>query len=669
MKRILYNVWILCMMAALVVSCSDVKIPEPAQLEAGPKLVSSTPADGASRIAKGDLDVILTFDQNVFCPKVGHDKITLTGGNAKIESVVANLTKVTIKVTGVEEGVAYQLIVGEGVVLGPTKLGSDEITINFTTRGFESVVAALSSANPTPEAVNLYKYLVENYRQKMLSGTMAQVNWNTENAEAVHTLTGKYPAMNTFDYVHLHESGSWINYSDITPVKNWSDNNGIVSMMWHWNVPASYEDKTYRLWPSEVVEMPEDWGGNLQLTTDPGTLFGDAKVGDKIVVKTLNVLEGAQGSFKDSGWEPIADGYGWPDITGDYEMDITADILAKLQSGGLIISGRLYEVAAVVLESGGNATALWGELPAFMPGDWSGNLQLIANPSEMFAGAQVGSKIIVKTSDVATGAQGALKGSDWGEIASGYEYFDIDGDFEIVVTEDILEKLQSGGLIVSGHDYTATAVYMVNSGYSSKYGFYKEDTNFDAANATVEDTWEYKVFNEDLAKVATSLKQLQDEGIAVVWRPFHEAAGGWFWWGKDATSFKQNWIAMFDYFAAEGVNNLIWVWTTETEDDEWYPGDAYVDIVGRDLYNKDANAVVDQYNIVDDIYSNRIIALTECGSVGLISEQWAAGARWSWFMPWYTGEDDETSHATDEWWIDAMEQEFVITRDQLPDLK
>lgn len=40
----------------------------------------------------------------------------------------------------------------------------------------------------------------------------------------------------------------------------------------------------------------------------------------------------------------------------------------------------------------------------------------------------------------------------------------------------------------------------------------------------------------------------------------------------------------FNYFKKEGINNLIWVWTTQTKDSEFYPGDEYVDMVGRDMY-------------------------------------------------------------------------------------
>ena len=283
-----------------------------------------------------------------------------------------------------------------------------------------------------------------------------------------------------------------------------------------------------------------------------------------------------------------------------------------------------------------------------MPGDWSGNVQMTDDAAKaVFADAQVGQVIRVAVKDVAEGAQGSFKNSGWSEIASGTDYFDISGDYTLLITEDILKSLQEGGLIIGGHDYTAVAVYLESNGTAldpnKDYAFYKADTEFDAANATVEGTWENKVFTEDLKNTAAYLKLLRDADIPILWRPFHEAAGGWFWWGKDAVSFKSLWIAMFNYFKAEGLDNLIWVWTTEGNDADWYPGDQYVDIVGRDIYNKETADCVSEYTSIAGNYGNKIVSLSECGTVGLISEQWASGARWSWFMPWYDGTNEDGS--------------------------
>ena len=126
---------------------------------------------------------------------------------------------------------------------------------------------------------------------------------------------------------------------------------------------------------------------------------------------------------------------------------------------------------------------------------------------------------------------------------------------------------------------------------------------------------------------------------------------------------------MFDYFKAQGLNNLIWVWTSETDDADWYPGDAYVDIIGRDLYGNDAADCGTQYQTLVNDFGNKMITLSECGyseytdsTVGLLSEQWNAGARWLWFMPWYDADGSTTPHADQAWWEDAMSQDYVIKR-------
>lgn len=102
------------------------------------------------------------------------------------------------------------------------------------------------------------------------------------------------------------------------------------------------------------------------------------------------------------------------------------------------------------------------------------------------------------------------------------------------------------------------------------------------------------------------------------------------------------------------------------------PGDQYVDIVGRDVYNKETADCVSEYTSIAENYGNKIVSLSECGTVGLISEQWASGARWSWFMPWYDGTNEDGSpvvHADEAWWKDAMSQEFVVSREELPSME
>lgn len=558
--------WMLSLIAAFTFASCDTDVDHDIPAVDAPVLVSTTPESGAAKVKTGEITIEVKYDKNIFFATDNLSEIKFTGGELISADVLGASNILTVKVNVPGRETACSLSIPEGIVTGPNQMPAPAVSVQFSTVALDKALVAASSA----KAVKLYNYLLDNFETKTLSAMMANVAWNTEMSEKVYGWTGKYPAINCFDYVHLPASvagADWINYGDITPVKDWSDKGGIVAAMWHWNVPkkAVGEASSTQIWEGETV-MPGDWSGNVQMTDDAAkAVFADAQVGQVIRVAVKNVAAGAQGSFKNSGWS---------------------------------------------------------------------------------------------------------------EIASGTDYFDISGDYTLVITEDVLKSLQEGGLIIGGHDYTAVAVYLENNGTAldpnKDYAFYKADTEFDATNATVEGTWENKVFTEDLKNAAAYLKLLRDADIPVLWRPFHEAAGGWFWWGKDAASFKSLWIAMFNYFKTEGLDNLIWVWTTEGNDADWYPGDQYVDIVGRDVYNKETADCVSEYTSIAENYGNKIVSLSECGTVGLISEQWASGARWSWFMPWYDGTNEDGSpvvHADEAWWKDAMSQEFVVSREELPSME
>ena len=204
------------------------------------------------------------------------------------------------------------------------------------------------------------------------------------------------------------------------------------------------------------------------------------------------------------------------------------------------------------------------------------------------------------------------------------------------------------------------------------------------SNIMKEGTWEKRIADEDLKVMASLLKKLQDKNIPVIFRPLHEASGNtygqyagggaWFWWGiEGAETYKKLWIYIYEYFHNAGINNLIWVWTSQNNGDtDWYPGDAYVDIIGQDIYSKSADDNAKDFAKLQKTYPNKMVTLSECGNVGKITDQWSKGARWAWFMPWYKYDAstlDNHDHADTSWWKDAMSHPNVITRDQMPSLK
>lgn len=169
-------------------------------------------------------------------------------------------------------------------------------------------------------------------------------------------------------------------------------------------------------------------------------------------------------------------------------------------------------------------------------------------------------------------------------------------------------------------------------------------------------------------KGAEALKKLRDKGIPVLWRPFHEFDGGWFWWGKGGPeNFRKLWKTMYErYTDYHGLDNLIWVLGFSHVDifaDNWYPGNEYVDIAGADSYNKGANHKL--YESVERITPDYMpVCFHECGTIPTPEELRKNGTDWVWFLTWHTNYiTDENEPAV----LKAIyNDDYVITLDELP---
>lgn len=151
-------------------------------------------------------------------------------------------------------------------------------------------------------------------------------------------------------------------------------------------------------------------------------------------------------------------------------------------------------------------------------------------------------------------------------------------------------------------------------------------------------TEEYQKLMERWEDAAKALQELQEAGVPVLWRPFHEFDGKWFWWGKGGPeNFVRLWRLMYDKFTKEyGLNNLIWVLGyADDVEDGWYPGDDYCDIIGSDTYRKEIPTHVQAWNKLRMI-SDKPRAFHECGNVPTVDEFEKDGALWAWFMVWHT---------------------------------
>ncbi len=228
------------------------------------------------------------------------------------------------------------------------------------------------------------------------------------------------------------------------------------------------------------------------------------------------------------------------------------------------------------------------------------------------------------------------------------------------VTQQAIDWWKSGGI-------TTIMWHMGAPGIGEGYENSKKEIDID--KCFEEGTIEYKVFWDELKKKGDYLEKLKQANVPVLWRPFHELNGNWFWWGKQGPEkFKRLWTAMYDYYVNKRkLTNLIWVLCyTGKPDANWYPGDAYVDIAGADTYNVGDNAMPDMYKEVKKIAGTRIpITYHECGVPPNPDSCVSKGVIWSWWMEWHTS----FIQKVDKKYLNYVyNHDLIITKDEVPDI-
>ena len=146
-------------------------------------------------------------------------------------------------------------------------------------------------------------------------------------------------------------------------------------------------------------------------------------------------------------------------------------------------------------------------------------------------------------------------------------------------------------------------------------------------------------------EVAGYLKILKEKNIPVLWRPYHEMNGEWFWWGnrQGENGFTKLWKMMYDrYVNYHKLDNLIWVWNANgprnTPDNAYayelfYPGDEYVDVLATDIYNNDWKQ--SHHDELITLGKGKLIALGEIGNLPT-PEILETQNKFAWFMVWTT---------------------------------
>jgi mannan endo-1,4-beta-mannosidase len=153
---------------------------------------------------------------------------------------------------------------------------------------------------------------------------------------------------------------------------------------------------------------------------------------------------------------------------------------------------------------------------------------------------------------------------------------------------------------------------------------------------TTPDTALHRRWTKYLDTAAFYLDELQKANIPVLWRPFHENNGDFFWWGgrPGPKGTQQLYREMFDYLThVRHLNNLIWVWNQNVPGGrfaDYFPGQEYIDVVSYDNYGELSEGY---YESLLKIADGKPVALGEVGrppSAEVLRTQ----PRWSWFITW-----------------------------------
>lgn len=206
--------------------------------------------------------------------------------------------------------------------------------------------------------------------------------------------------------------------------------------------------------------------------------------------------------------------------------------------------------------------------------------------------------------------------------------------------------------------------------YGKDKAFYTEHTSFDARLATQKGTPEHEALIADMDVMAELLKPFRDQGIPILWRPFHESEGTWFWWGAQGPGTARDlWRIMYDrYTSVHRLTNLVWVWNSHLP--EGYVGDDYCDVISRDTYlpaHVHTDYQEQHAELIKITDADKITALGEIGPIADVPALEVSRVPWTFLMTWSKQWIREDTTQPDVLRA-AYHSEYAVTLDKLPAL-
>jgi mannan endo-1,4-beta-mannosidase len=256
----------------------------------------------------------------------------------------------------------------------------------------------------------------------------------------------------------------------------------------------------------------------------------------------------------------------------------------------------------------------------------------ITNASTQWANEQQFGGVSTTRSDTKdiTDAFPAVYGHDFLHIANFVNgaWFDYEAQIAKQLT---IEAYNRGGVNTYAWHYSNPV---------SQGSFYWSDSPVEAVSKILPGGTHHAVYKTSLTEVASFAKSLvgaDGKMVPVIFRPFHEFDGDWFWWGSThCTPAQYKMLYQFTVIYLRdslGVHNFLYAWSpdknfsSQTQYVERYPGDDYIDVIGSDNYGDLADGsspaiAAGKYKIISDyaIANNKVAAMTETGSTSNLAK-------------------------------------------------
>ncbi len=205
--------------------------------------------------------------------------------------------------------------------------------------------------------------------------------------------------------------------------------------------------------------------------------------------------------------------------------------------------------------------------------------------------------------------------------------------------------------------------------YGRSKSFFTCNTDFNADKAVIDGTAENTALLSDMDVMAGLLRPFCDKQIPILWRPFHEGEGDWFWWSaKGSDALKKLWWIMYRRFTdIHKLDNLIWVWNSPVP--ETYPGDDVVDIISRDMYppaHEHTSQSEKYYELIKITSEPKITLIGETGTLPSAKAIAEEKIGWSAYMTWSKEFCMGEKYTSNDALREMYESPYAVTKDKLP---